>query len=415
MSIAIRIENVSKLYRLGEVGTGSLAHDINRWWHRLRGKDDPYSRVAESNDRTVAGGSEYVWALKDVSFDIQEGQIVGIIGRNGAGKSTLLKILSRVTTPTQGSLKIRGRIASLLEVGTGFHPELTGRENIYLNGAILGMRKHEITRRLDEIIDFSGCERYIDTPVKRYSSGMYVRLAFAVAAHIDTEIMVVDEVLAVGDGEFQGKCLGKMHDVAESGRTVIFVSHNLGAVRQLCDEVSLIENGTVAFKGDVSEGLSRHESSFALSNGNVNTKFHGPLSKSLQFEKMAYYQDGSEVAACDALKEVTIELSGFCNERFTRMEIDLVFFRDGLLLGSCFDCLSPSDIHVGPFLCRFIIPPGVLRPGRYTLSVGSLAGIAQWAWGADVAVLDISENCGDLPKHRVKGVLSIPHSGQRQQ
>ena len=244
--IAIKAENISKQYRLGEVGTGTISHDLNRWWAKIRGKDDPFLKIGESNDRTSKGESDYVWSLRDISFEIQQGEAVGIIGRNGAGKSTLLKLLSKVTKPTTGSFKVKGRIASLLEVGTGFHPEMTGRENIYLNGAILGMRKHEIKRKFDEIVDFSGVERYIDTPVKRYSSGMYVRLAFAVAAHLESEILIVDEVLAVGDAEFQKKCLGKMGDVSKGeGRTVLFVSHNMGAVKSLCDKGILLNNGRV--------------------------------------------------------------------------------------------------------------------------------------------------------------------------
>ena len=233
--IILKVDNVSKQYRLGLVGTGTLSHDLNRWWHTIRGKEDPYLRVGDANDRATKGDSEYVWALKDISFEVKRGEVLGIIGKNGAGKSTLLKILSKVTGPTTGEVKTRGRIASLLEVGTGFHPELTGRENIYLNGAILGMTKKEIKSKIDEIVDFSGCERYIDTPVKRYSSGMTVRLAFAVAAHLDPEILVIDEVLAVGDAEFQKKAIGKMQDISKGeGRTVLFVSHNLVAVQNLC-------------------------------------------------------------------------------------------------------------------------------------------------------------------------------------
>ena len=247
----ISVENISKQYRLGEVGTGTISHDLNRWWHKLRGKEDPYLKIGQTNDRTIKGTSEYVWALQDVNFAVKRGEVLGIIGRNGAGKSTLLKILSRVTTPTTGEIKIKGRIASLLEVGTGFNPEMTGRDNIYLNGAILGMRKREIDRKFDEIVDFSGVERYIDTPVKRYSSGMYVRLAFAVAAHLEPEILIVDEVLAVGDAEFQKKCLGKMKDVAGHGRTILFVSHNMGAVRTLCNSGILLKNGALAFAGSI--------------------------------------------------------------------------------------------------------------------------------------------------------------------
>ncbi len=246
----IKIENLSKQYRLGLVGTGSLGHDINRWWAKLRGKPDPYLKIGEANDRTQQGDSEYVWALKDINFEVKLGEVLGIIGRNGAGKSTLLKILSRVTAPTTGNVKVKGRIASLLEVGTGFHPELTGRENIYLNGAINGMTKVEVTKKLDEIVDFSGCERYVDTPVKRYSSGMLVRLGFSVAAHLDSEILIVDEVLAVGDAEFQKKCLGKMKDAAGIGRTVLFVSHNMNALRSLCERAILIENGKQSLNGE---------------------------------------------------------------------------------------------------------------------------------------------------------------------
>ena len=244
MSIAIQAENISKAYQIGEFSTGTLTKDIDRWWKLMRGKEDPYLKIGETNDRSTKGESNVVWSLKDINFEINKGDAVGIIGRNGAGKSTLLKILSRVTTPTTGSVKVKGRIASLLEVGTGFHPELTGKENIYLNGAILGMRKHEIKKHFDAIVDFSGVERYIDTPVKRYSSGMYVRLAFAVAAHLESEILIVDEVLAVGDAEFQKKCLGKMGEVSKGeGRTILFVSHNMAAIETLCNTGLVLDKG----------------------------------------------------------------------------------------------------------------------------------------------------------------------------
>jgi lipopolysaccharide transport system ATP-binding protein len=257
LSTVIKVENLSKQYRLGEVGTGSLAHDLNRFWHRLRGKEDPYLKIGEENNRSVKGHSEYVWALRNINFEVKHGEVLGIIGRNGAGKSTLLKILSRTTTPSTGSVKIKGRVASLLEVGTGFHPELTGRDNIYLNGAILGMTKKEITRQFDEIVDFSGVERYIDTPVKRYSSGMYVRLAFGVAAHLDPEILIVDEVLAVGDAEFQKKALGKMKEVStKEGRTVLFVSHQMDAISRLCESIIVMENGKVGFSGNKNDGIN---------------------------------------------------------------------------------------------------------------------------------------------------------------
>ncbi|WP_196886371.1 polysaccharide ABC transporter ATP-binding protein [Aureivirga sp. CE67] len=253
----LKVENVSKQYRLGTIGTGTISHDLNRWWAKIRGKQDPFLKIGETNDRSSKGNSEYVWALKDINFEVKKGEVLGIIGKNGAGKSTLLKILSQVTSPTTGSIKSRGRIASLLEVGTGFHPEMTGRENIYLNGAILGMTKKEISSKIDEIIAFSGCERYVDTPVKRYSSGMKVRLAFAVAAHLEPDILVVDEVLAVGDAEFQKKAIGKMKDISkQGGRTVLFVSHDMGAIQSLCSRLVVLENGGVGFQGKVQEGIN---------------------------------------------------------------------------------------------------------------------------------------------------------------
>src|SRR5690606_19558125 len=246
----LKATNISKQYRLGLVGTGTLSHDMNRWWYRVRGKDDPFLKIGETNDRSTKGSSDYVWALQDINFEVQQGEVLGIIGKNGAGKSTLLKILSRVTSPSTGEIKTKGRIASLLEVGTGFHPELTGRENIYLNGAILGMTKAEIKAKEDEIISFSGCERYVDTPVKRYSSGMRVRLAFAVAAHLEPDILVIDEVLAVGDAEFQKKAIGKMQDISKTdGRTVLFVSHNMVSIQNLCTRVICLEHGKVIADG----------------------------------------------------------------------------------------------------------------------------------------------------------------------
>jgi ABC-type polysaccharide/polyol phosphate transport system ATPase subunit len=274
MSVAIKIESVSKLYRLGTVGTGTIAHDLNRWWHQIRGKEDPYAKVGQVNDRTQSSTSstkhqapstknnsapDYVWAIRDINLEVQQGEVLGIIGRNGAGKSTLLKLLSRVTAPTTGSIKTKGRIASLLEVGTGFHPDLTGRENIYMNGAILGMRRHEITRQLDEIVEFSGCAKYLDTPVKRYSSGMTVRLGFAVAAHLACEILIVDEVLAVGDIEFQKKCMNRMHTASsQEGKAVLFVSHNLTAIESLSHTGILLENGLICNHGSIASVAQKY-------------------------------------------------------------------------------------------------------------------------------------------------------------
>jgi len=260
--VAIQLKSISKQYRLGLVGSGSLTQDLNRTLAKIRGKEDPYLKIGARNELGSEGGS-HVWALKDVNLDVPKGEVLGIVGKNGAGKSTLLKVLSRVTAPTEGFIKLNGRIASLLEVGTGFHPELTGRENIYLNGTILGMTRKEIRSKFDEIVEFSGVKKYIDTPVKRYSSGMYVRLAFAVAAHLEPEILIIDEVLAVGDAEFQQKALGKMQDVSRSGRTVLFVSHNLASVEQLCTSAILVEQGTIKMQGDVPTILDAYKKSIA--------------------------------------------------------------------------------------------------------------------------------------------------------
>lgn len=257
MSIILKAENISKQYRLGLVGTGTLNDDFKRWWYRVQGKEDPFLKVGAVNDRGAKANEDYVWALRDINFEMKQGEVLGIIGKNGAGKSTLLKLLSRVTSPTTGSIKARGRIASLLEIGTGFHGELTGRENIFMNGAVLGMSRGEIKSKLDEIIAFSGCEMYIDTPVKRYSSGMTVRLGFAVAAHLEPEILVVDEVLAVGDAEFQKKAIGKMQDLSTGeGRTVLFVSHNMGSVRSLCQKGMVLEKGRIKYSGDSKNAVS---------------------------------------------------------------------------------------------------------------------------------------------------------------
>lgn len=263
-STAISIENVSKAYQLGVFNTGSFSDDLSRWWAMKRGKEDPFLKIGEENDRSIKGDSNIVWSLKDISLDIQQGDSVGIIGRNGAGKSTLLKILSQVTHPTSGQIKIRGKVASLLEVGTGFHPELTGKENVFLNGAILGMRKQEIKRKFDEILAFSGVERYIDTPVKRYSSGMYVRLAFAVAAHLESDILIVDEVLAVGDADFQKKCIGKMNQLgSSSGRTIIFVSHTMPTIKALCKKSIFLEKGKIHTVGETGDVISTYLSAYS--------------------------------------------------------------------------------------------------------------------------------------------------------
>lgn len=278
MSVILSIENISKQYRLGQIGTGTLSHDLNKWWAQIRGQENPYLKIGESNDRSTKSNSDYVWALRDINIQVNQGEVLGIIGNNGAGKSTLLKILSKVTGPTSGQIKRKGRIASLLEVGTGFHPELSGMENIFLNGAILGMSKSEIKSKLDEIIAFSGIERYIDTPVKRYSSGMFVRLAFAVAAHLEPEILIIDEVLAVGDVEFQKKCLAKMDDDANTGRTILFVSHNMNSISSLCGRCILLNNGLLEMEGSTDTIISQYMKN-QYSNQLFSTNLLNSLSK----------------------------------------------------------------------------------------------------------------------------------------
>jgi lipopolysaccharide transport system ATP-binding protein len=302
--IVIKAEDISKLYRLGNVNASSMVDDVKSLWARMRGKEDPILALAQENDRTQKGVSDYVWSLKDINFEVKKGDILGIIGRNGAGKSTLLKILSKVTAPTTGQIKVNGRIASLLEVGTGFHPELTGKENIYLNGHILGMRKKEIDRKFDEIVDFSGVERYIDTPVKRYSSGMYVRLAFGVAAHLESDILIIDEVLAVGDAEFQKKCLGKMQDVSKGeGRTVLFVSHNIGAIKNLCTHGILLVNGNLTFSGAINQAIESYSTTMAAQ------RAFGKIGSEVKRNK--YHKDFMDISSIDVFNSNNFTVEEF--------------------------------------------------------------------------------------------------------
>jgi lipopolysaccharide transport system ATP-binding protein len=286
--VVIKVENLSKQYRLGQVGTGTLKDDFKRWRYQMMGKEDPFLTIGEVNDRTKKTTTNYVWALKDINFDVKRGDVLGIIGKNGAGKSTLLKILSRTTGPTTGSLKMKGRIASLLEVGTGFHGELSGRENIFLNGAIMGMSKAEIKNKFDEIVDFAGVESYIDTPVKRYSSGMYVRLAFGVAAHLEPDILIIDEVLAVGDVEFQKKAISKIRDVSKGeGRTVLFVSHNMSSIESLCNRGILLHNGTVIYSGSSFDTVHQYiQRNTTVTNSDLATRSDRTGSGELKFSRV---------------------------------------------------------------------------------------------------------------------------------
>lgn len=367
----IRVENISKQYRLGAVSTGTISHDINRWWHTIRGKEDPYLKIGEANDRTRAGYSDYVWALKDVSFEVKHGEVLGIVGRNGAGKSTLLKILSRTTAPTTGRIKIKGRVASLLEVGTGFHPELTGRENIFLNGVILGMSRAEINRKFDEIVDFAGVERYIDTPVKRYSSGMYVRLAFAVAAHLEPEILIVDEVLAVGDAEFQKKALGKMKDVSgKQGRTVLFVSHNIVAIKSLCTKGVFLDHGTLRFMGSAANAVSAY---LKGNNESSNCKVFGESYnyETFRLKEISLNPRGKTAeAALDEYQEIEINIRIDIKKIAERLHITFVLNNEQ---GEPIFTFSHSSVqvclHNGENHLKCFLPKGFLNIGSYHLSL----------------------------------------------
>ncbi|HRG59148.1 MAG TPA: ABC transporter ATP-binding protein [Bacteroidia bacterium] len=375
--IAIRVEDLYKQYRLGTVNTGAISHDLNRWWHKVRGKEDPYQKVTVVNDRTQKTNNDYVWALNNISFDVQAGEVLGIIGKNGAGKSTLLKVLSKVTGPTKGNIKVNGRIASLLEVGTGFHPELSGRENVFLNGAILGMSKAEIKRKFDDIVDFSGVDKYVDTPVKRYSSGMYVRLAFAVAAHLESEILIVDEVLAVGDSEFQKKCLGKMKDVSKGeGRTVLFVSHNMAAVENICSHALVLKNGTVAFpKGAAKEGIQFYNQS--VIGELVNTQFIDRKDRTgngnLQFTSLNFIDATNQIIeqpVCGA--PTVLRLNYTCKTKIRTVSVAIGFNslsgENKFIVWTELLDKDYKDVEgTGHFNCKIEKFP--LSPGRYLVNI----------------------------------------------
>jgi len=366
--IILKAENISKQYRLGQVGTGTLSHDLNRWWHQIRGKENPYLKIGDVNDRSTKGTSDYVWALQDINFEVERGEVLGIIGKNGAGKSTLLKILSKVTAPTTGSIKSRGRIASLLEVGTGFNGEMTGRENVFLNGAILGMTKKEITSKLDEIIAFSGCERYIDTPVKRYSSGMTVRLAFAVAAFLEPEILVIDEVLAVGDAEFQKKAIGKMQDISRGeGRTVLFVSHNMAAIKQLCTKGIVLEQGMIKYEGNIDEALNVYNSNsddfvndirwdIKDAPGNLNAKITAV--KLLTEDKVFFIENQINVE---------IEYVNYIDNHTINCSISIFDDKDTYVLAS--PNLERISLGKGKYKSVCVIPKNILNKGKYFFTV----------------------------------------------
>jgi lipopolysaccharide transport system ATP-binding protein len=414
MSVVIKVENLSKAYQLGEFSTGTISRDLERWWAKTRGKEDPFLKIGELNDRNVKSTSNVVWSLKDINFEIEQGDAVGIIGKNGAGKSTLLKILSRITAPSTGHVKIKGRVASLLEVGTGFHPELTGGENIYLNGAILGMRKKEIKKHFDAIVAFAGIERYVDTPVKRYSSGMYVRLAFAVAAHLESEILIVDEVLAVGDAEFQAKCIGKMNQVSTSeGRTVLFVSHNMGAVNQLCKKGILLKNGLVTFTGRadqaVTEYLRKETNAVEIDPRSVI----GPLADHFIFDNLTINNKSfiQEILVKPS-EEMQVKVKGKCIKELQNFRFSINIYKEGSIVFTLHDSVNPYCIKAGNWEINYNIPKYLLRPGNYIVTVGGhqagpLNSSTEWVFVPDVCSFDILEEWDDLNDFNNKGFINL--------
>ena len=397
MSTAIEFNHVGKQYRLGLVSTKTLSHDLDRWWKTtILHKEDPYLKIGETNDRSTVGNSDYVWALRDIDFKVEQGDVVGIIGKNGAGKSTLLKLLSRVTGPTVGSIRARGRIGALLEVGTGFHPEMTGRENIYMNGAILGMSKQEISKKLDEIVDFSGCERYIDTPVKRYSSGMMVRLGFSVAAHLDPEILIVDEVLAVGDAEFQKKAIGKMQDVSQGeGRTVLFVSHNMASIRALCNNGILLENGKILDMGPIKPIVDRYLSSNRslkeFQNFTYDSLENAPGNdlirvKSLQIRSLL----GSNVSV-DSGFEISICFRNFVRDALIDVCMELQDYREVVVFQKACIVSPNSDSKIGDYTVSISIPKFTINAGNYLLKIWFGKSRQELLWGFLEGALTIND------------------------
>ncbi|UPS91686.1 ABC transporter ATP-binding protein [Bizionia sp. M204] len=396
MSVILKAENISKQYRLGLVGTGTISHDLNRWWAGIRGKEDPYLKVGSVNDRSAKADSDYVWALQDINFEVQRGEVLGIIGKNGAGKSTLLKILSRVTIPTTGEIKTKGRIASLLEVGTGFHPELTGRENIYLNGAILGMSKAEIRSKEDEIIAFSGCERYVDTPVKRYSSGMRVRLAFAVAAFLEPDILVIDEVLAVGDAEFQKKAIGKMQDISQGdGRTVLFVSHNMAAVKSLCTRAIVLEHGKTVFEGGTDDAVDFYlnNENMQLSSGLVEYVADEVSNNEIQLLQVSVTDTTQRIRSAFLQSEaIHIQITFLAKTEIKGMRFNLSVKNTYGVIAFVTSSheLTKLGIAKGEHTLKLIIPEFLLNKTQYTLTLNAgIPGKIMLIEPIDVLLVDI--------------------------
>jgi lipopolysaccharide transport system ATP-binding protein len=407
MGVAIKVENLSKAYQLGQFGTGTISQDIQRWLTIKLGKEDPFLKIGEKNVRGISGSSNIVWSLKNLNFEINQGDVVGIIGKNGAGKSTLLKILSQITSPTSGHVKIKGRAASLLEVGTGFHPELSGRENIYLNGAILGMRKAEINSKFDEIVDFSGVERYIDTPVKRYSSGMYVRLAFAVAAHLESEILIVDEVLAVGDAEFQSKCLSKMDDISRGlGRTILYVSHNLTSVRKLCKKGILIKDGELDSYGDIDLVTSKYTDLSTLTNTRIlindnHTRRGSGIIKFTSFEIQNSFNVSCNEFSIGEDIIFSFTLNNFENLKKCKIGIQIVL-PDGIVIYHFINSDSKFSIELNEGLNSFkvLLKDIRLYPNIYSITISIADQFGSQEFDHIVSVLSFKITDGLLYTNR---------------
>lgn len=408
----IQVENLSKRYRLGVIGRTALHEDLGRWWARLRGKPDPTLRIDQlaqieaRGDAVAEAQTDHIWALRDVNISLKQGEVLGIIGRNGSGKSTLLKILARVTAPTLGCVKIKGRVASLLEVGTGFNPELTGRENVFLNGAIMGMTKQEVRSRFDEIVAFSGCEQYIDTPVKRYSSGMVVRLAFAVAAHLDPEILIVDEVLAVGDVEFQRKCIGKMQDVASHGRTVLFVSHNMGMINKLCTRAVVMRDGRLIFSGATQEAIEQY---YESSTHSVATqKFAGSLSSIITLHELGVNQNFKGNSILSPSQSIALTIRGHARQEVEDMRFRFSIYHRGILLLTLLDLPEFRTLKQGDFETRVTLPAYCLRPGEYELGFGGgNAKNTAWFYSDSIAQFNILEEWDDDCERLSPGLMNL--------
>ncbi len=419
--LVLRVENLSKRYRLGMIGRTALHEDLGRLWARLRGRPDPTLRIDQiqrAEAARAAGGDAptHLWALRDVSFELRRGEVLGVIGRNGSGKSTLLKILSRVTAPTSGAIFHQGRIASLLEVGTGFHPELSGRENIFLNGAILGMTMREVRARFDEIVDFAEVGKFVDTPVKRYSSGMYVRLAFAIAAHLEPEILVVDEVLAVGDAAFQSKCLGKMSDVASHGRTVLFVSHNLASVQTLCHSALWLNRGVTAReKGDVAELVTAYEESGLSESGVFAIEpTRNQVLSPLQIRRVEVWGAGPRpVPALRYGEPLLLRLVCECRAPIQEVQSGIALFSNGLRVATVLSETPGPDLPEGWVNLDCRIPGGTLLPGLFEVSVGCTRTAAHIPLDhvKSAAAFSISETGFDptwVHDRRQAGILRLP-------